>query len=66
MFWTLLLIWIAGGLATVGGLKGVALVQETDDISTEIYLLKFAQSWYAFGMLVAIMLSEIGNQIAKK
>jgi hypothetical protein len=64
--WTLLIIWLAGGFATVGGLKGIALVSGSDEIDTGIYISKFVQSWYAFGMLTTIILTEIGQQIDNK
>lgn len=64
--WTLLVIWLAGGFATIGGLKGIETVEGTGKIENEVYLLKFIQSWYAFGMLIIILLTEIGNQISKK
>ena len=60
----LLAIWAAGGFVSIGALKGVSVVEKSD-ITSEIYIVKFIQSWYAFGEIVLIMLSEIANQISE-
>lgn len=57
-------IWLAGGFASIGALKGVSVV-EKQDIATEVYTAKFVQSWFAFGEILLIMLSEIGNKVAE-
>jgi hypothetical protein len=61
----LLGIWAAGGFAAIGALKGVSTV-DGSQISNEVYLQKFSQSWYAFGMVILILLTEIGNHLDKK
>jgi hypothetical protein len=58
---TLLIIWVAGGFASLGALHGVTKVEDAY-ISNEVKISKFVQSWYAFGELVGIMLGEIGNK----
>jgi hypothetical protein len=57
-------IWLAGGFAAIGALKGISTVIK-EDIAMEVYIKNFVQSWYAFGEILLIMLSEIGNHIAK-
>lgn len=58
--WVLFLIWIAGGLASIGLLKGILKV-EGGIVENETILIKFLQSWYSFGVLLGIILGEIGN-----
>lgn len=63
--WTLFIIWLAGGFASLGALHGVTKVED-GEIENEVMISKFAQSWYAFGLLVGIMLGEIGNSTKKE
>lgn len=58
-------IWAAGGLAAIGALKGISTVEETP-LNSEVYIGNFAQSWYAFGLIISILLGEIGKQTADK
>lgn len=62
---TILTIWIAGGFAAIGALKGISVVTEST-IPNEEYIYKFIQSWYAFGQIILIMLAELGNILTKK
>ncbi len=59
--WTLFLIWLAGAVATYGVLQGILIVEDTG-IDTETKFIKALQSWYAFGVLIGIMLAEVGRQ----
>jgi hypothetical protein len=63
--WTLLLIYLAGAVATWGGMNGISLVSG-EEIDPETLIKKSLLSWYGFGMLILIVLSEIGQQIDKK
>lgn len=63
--WVLFVIWLAGGFASIGALNGITMVSETK-IDKEVYLVKFLQSWFAFGTIILIMLSEIGENLEKK
>lgn len=60
--WSLILVWLAGGFATLGCLDAVSRFEGTK-INTDIYISKFIQSWYAFGMMIFILLTEIGKKI---
>lgn len=58
----LISIWVAGGFAAIGALKGISVVEETQ-LNSEVYTQKFLESWYAFGQILTILLAEIGKQI---
>lgn len=62
---TLFFIWLAGGFASLGALLGVTKVEDAY-IENEVKITKFVQSWYAFGVLIGIMLGEIGKNTEKK
>jgi hypothetical protein len=62
---TLFFIWLAGGFASLGAVAGVAKVEDAY-ISPEVKFEKFVQSWYAFGLLVGIMIAEIGQNTKGK
>lgn len=61
---TIFAIWLAGGLASLGLLKGILTV-EGGDVESETILIKFLQSWYSFGVLLGIILGEIGKSLEK-
>lgn len=63
--WTLFLIWLAGGFANLGVLDGIMNV-EGGKADVEVKIIKFIQSWYAFGMILGIMLAEIGKNTEKE
>jgi len=60
-----LAIWAAGGFAAIGALKGISTVENTP-LDNEIYTAKFTQSWYAFGLILTILLAEIGQRTSEK
>jgi hypothetical protein len=62
---TLFFIWLAGGFAALGAVAGVAKVEDAN-INPEVKIEKFVQSWYAFGVLIGIMLAEIGQNTKEK
>lgn len=62
--WTLFVIYLAGCFATFGGMKAIEEVSG-NKIESETFLKKSILSWYGFGMLVLMMLAEIGEQIDK-
>lgn len=63
--WVLFLIWVAGGLASIGLLKGILKVED-GEVDNETILVKFIQSWYSFGVLLGIILGEIGGNTKKR
>lgn len=62
---TLIVVWLAGGFASLGVLNGVTKVEDAY-VSIEVKISKFVQSWYAFAELIGIMLAEIGKNSEKK
>jgi hypothetical protein len=63
--WTLFLIWLAGGFASLGLLQGILTV-EKGGVDTEVKVMKFIQSWYSFGVLIGIIIAEIGKNLEEK
>ena len=62
---TLLIVWLAGGFASLGALHGITKVEDTT-LENEVKLRKFLESWYAFGELLGILLGEIGKNSSPK
>lgn len=62
---TLLIIWLAGGIANLGMLKGIMTV-EGNEINNDVKIRRFIESWYAFGVILGIMITEINKNIRNK
>jgi len=63
--WTLFFLYIAGVFASAGALKGISIVEKTE-VENEVYYKTVLQSWYSFGVLITLMISEIGEKIENK
>lgn len=57
---TIFVIWLAGGFASLGLLNGILNVEDSQ-VEPETKIIKFLQSWYSFGVLLGIILGEIGK-----
>jgi len=65
MWWTLFGIYLAGVFATAGALKGISIVEKTEP-DNEVFFKTVLQSWYSFGILMTLMITEIGEKIENK
>ena len=62
---TLFLLWLTGGVLSLGLLSGISYVEKTKTDNYSKFII-FIKSWYSFGFMLGITIAEIGKFLTEK